>query len=140
VSKGKIWVAAWLALAAILVVGAVNRTAAKLGPETSEDDSSTEISAGLIETRYGRVLVADAEQLILQTDDASELIVEGQPWAYALAQGFTCQPDEIVAVTGYDEEDEFKATWIGTASGVGIMLRDANGRPAWAGQGRGRSG
>lgn len=140
VSKGKLWLAAWLALAAVLVIGAVNRTAAKLGPEAGEGGAAGVNGAGLGETRRGRVLVANAEQLVLQTDDGGELTVEGQPWAYALAQGFTCQPDEVVTVIGYFEEDEFKASWIGTASGAGITLRDVNGRPAWAGQGRGRGG
>ena len=74
--------------------------------------------------------------LVVQTVDGGELIVEGQPWAYALEWGFTCQPGEAISLTGYFENDEFKAMQLTTASGAAITLRGADGRPGWAGQGR----
>ena len=72
------------------MVGAVYRTSSQLGSETDEETeiTGTEIYRGTVQT-------VDAEMLVVQTVDGSELIVEGQPWAYAVDRDFTCQPGEV---------------------------------------------
>jgi len=56
---------------------------------------------------------------------------------YMQNQGFWLKEGETVAMTGYWEDDEFKAMTITRESdGETIVLRDSTGRPAWSGQGR----
>lgn len=138
-NKRMIWGIAWLALAAVLIGGAVNRTSAKLGSEGAENGrAESEAAVVGMQMITGTALTVDGETLVIRTDNGAEVIVEGQPWAYALGQGFTCQPGEAVTLLGYPEADEFKAVQITAASGAGVTLRGPDGRPMWAGQGRGR--
>jgi len=137
-NKRLMWGIVWLALAVVLVGGAINRTSAKLGSgEAVTGSSESEAAAGGMQTIHGTVLTVDGEMLVVRTDGEAEVIVEGQPWAYALGQGFTCQPGETVTLLGYPEADEFKAVQIATSSGAGVTLRGPDGAPMWAGRGRG---
>ena len=62
------------------------------------------------------------------------------PSFYRESQGFVLKLGENVRVSGYWEDDEFKAAQIESLdSGESIVLRDVSGRPMWAGQGRGKN-
>ncbi len=138
-TKRLIWGIAWLGLAVVLVSGAINRTSAKLGSgEVVTGSSESEAVAVDMQTIHGTALTVDGEMLVVRTDGETEVIVEGQPWAYALGQGFACRPGETVTLLGYPEVDEFKAVQITTSSGAEVTLRGPDGAPMWAGRGLGR--
>jgi hypothetical protein len=98
------------------------------------DDAAT---VNLTRTVQASVIAADDSVLTLAQDGGAELLVEGQPWAFALAEGFIAQVGEAVAVSGFDADGEFKATRLENLStGQVVILRDEAGRPGWAGHGR----
>ena len=74
--------------------------------------------------------------MVVVTEGGEEVTVGTGP-GYMEAQGFTLQAGETVLVQGYWEDGEFKAAQITRmGDGEAIALRDAGGRPAWAGAGR----
>jgi hypothetical protein len=84
----------------------------------------------------GRITAINGDEMRVATTDG-EVLVEGQPWQYALGQGFTAQVGDEMRLSGYDEDDEFKVGWLENLStGYGVMLRDETGRPGWAGRSR----
>jgi hypothetical protein len=90
------------------------------------------------ETHTGDVVQApgDGEELLIETGAGQELMVGTGPLDLA-AQGFTLQAGEQVQVQGYWEAGEFKAAQLTRlADGQTLTLRDAYGRPVWAGGGR----
>ena len=63
-----------------------------------------------------------------------------QLWMLQVAVHPVLQIGQDVRVSGYWEDDEFKATLLeNLTTGHHIVLRDATGRPMWAGQGRGKN-
>jgi len=85
-------------------------------------------------------LVVETNELVIETASGERIQVGLGPSAYREAQGFVLQGGENVRVTGFWEDDEFKATELeNQTTGQSIVLRDATGRPMWAGQGRGRN-
>jgi hypothetical protein len=91
-----------------------------------------------LETIEGSVVETD--ELVIETASGEIVQVGLGPSAYREAQGFVVQTGESVRVSGYWEDDEFKATELeNQTTGQSIVLRDASGRPMWAGQGRGRN-
>lgn len=79
-------------------------------------------------------------ELVIETDDGEELTIGTGP-SYMAAQGFALQTGERVQVHGYWEGSELKATQITRmADGQILQLRDAYGRPAWAGAGSNNQG
>jgi len=84
--------------------------------------------------------VAQAEELVLDLGNGQTLQVGLGPSHYRESQGFTLQVGDRVRVSGYEEDGEFKAGVVEKVdTGERIVLRDATGRPLWAGQGRGRN-
>lgn len=82
-------------------------------------------------------VVRETVELVIETTDGEMVQVGLGPSSYREAQGFSLNLGDQVRVTGYWEGDEFKATGIeNLTTGAQIMLRDALGRPMWAGQGR----
>jgi len=82
----------------------------------------------------------DGGDLVIETSEGEELTVGTGPM-YMASQGFTLQAGEPVQVRGYWEDGEFKAAQVTRlADGQTITLRDALGRPAWAGAGRNAQG
>jgi len=82
----------------------------------------------------------DATALVVHTDDGQEIVVDGRAWRYLLEQGFQAAAGERVRLVGFYENDRFEAgevTNLGT--GQDLLIRDENGRPLWAGRGRGGS-
>lgn len=73
--------------------------------------------------------------MIIETTDGQVLVGTGP--GYLQEQGFNLAVGDAVQVSGYFEEDEFKAATITRlADGEAIALRDEFGRPMWSGAGR----
>jgi hypothetical protein len=100
------------------------------GPEWSTEHSDWQTIAG-------EVTVADNE-LTVATDEGDILVGLGQAW-YREDAGFVVEVGDEVRVHGFYEDGEFKAGTVENLStGQQIQLRDATGRPAWAGRGNGQ--
>ncbi len=107
------------------------------GPDTGTGNQAAETYAEPVDwtTITGSVLVADSE-LTVQTEDGEVLVGLGQSW-YREEQGFQVSAGDEVRVEGYEEDGEFKAGSVKNLStGATITLRDATGRPMWAGRGQ----
>jgi len=73
--------------------------------------------------------------MIVETD-SGELLVGTGP-GYLQEQGFDLAAGDAVQVSGFFEDDEFKAVTITRLSdGESVALRDEFGRPMWSGAGR----
>ena len=83
-------------------------------------------------------VVSVADDLVeIQTTTDEVIPFEGQPLRFAVGQGFIPKVDDAVAISGFDEDGEFKIGQVtNLSSGVSVTLRDASGRPGWAGGGR----
>ena len=116
--------------------GQSNATGERLGRNAN---SPVEHEAGALETVRGVVIVSDSE-ILVRTGDGSEVLVGlGQAW-YREQANFTVAVGDEVSVVGFHEDGEFKAVTVENLStGASITLRDATGRPAWAGQGNRRN-
>jgi hypothetical protein len=89
-------------------------------------------------TLSGTVLSVNEDEVVVEIDDASQIVIEGRAWSFAQQQGFTLNAGDAVTVTGFYEDGEFKVGQIDlTARQTTIALRDENGRPMWSGQGQG---
>ena len=89
-------------------------------------------------TLRGHVLVSpdSGSDLVIQTPEGEEIQVGTGP-GWMAAQGFVLTVGDELTPLGFCEDGEFKASEISRESdGATITLRDASGRPAWAGQGR----
>jgi hypothetical protein len=93
------------------------------------------------QTITGEVTVADSvadSELTVATDEGEILVGLGQAW-YREDAGFIVEVGDEVRVHGFYEDGEFKAGTVENLStGQEIQLRDATGRPAWAGRGNGQ--
>ena len=83
-------------------------------------------------------VVSVADDLVEIESAAGEVIpFEGQPLSFAQGQGFSLKLGDAVTLAGYDENGEFKIGKVTNLNGgVSVTLRDASGRPGWAGRGR----
>jgi hypothetical protein len=83
-------------------------------------------------------VVSVADGLVEIATAAGDVIpLEGRPLSFAQEQGFSLQVGEPVGLTGFDENGEFKIGQLTSlGSGASITLRDASGRPGWAGRGQ----
>lgn len=83
-------------------------------------------------------VISVADDLIEIRTTAGDVIpFEGRPLSFALEQGFGLKVGEAVALSGFDENGEFKLSKVTSlGSGASITLRDASGRPGWAGRGQ----
>jgi hypothetical protein len=144
----------FVGLIAVLLIGAINRTNSKM---RSSDDHSTEQersqngqgnqgsgnasneSANLMwETCQGIAIDVTESELLVQSDSGDQLLIGGKAWSYVQEQRFLIQTGDQISVTGFYENDEFKVNSIdNTVSAQSIIIRESNGRPMWAGRGRG---
>ncbi len=85
-------------------------------------------------TTSGVITTANEETLVVDTPDGP-IIIEGRAWSYAQQQAFLPDVGARLSLAGFYEDGEFKVTWLAdTATGQRLTLRDASGRPAWAGR------
>jgi hypothetical protein len=84
-------------------------------------------------------VVIETTELVIETPAGETVQVGLGPSHYRDAQGFALDVGVQVQVSGYWEDGEFKASQVTNLdTGDSITLRDASGRPMWAGQGRGQ--
>ena len=90
-------------------------------------------------TVEGTVTNLEAGMLTISTENGGTLEIADQPWRFAQEQGFTTDVSHRIAVTGfYEDGQEFEVGHITDLStGESVALREENGRPLWAGRGRG---
>jgi hypothetical protein len=92
-------------------------------------------------TLQGTVASVDSNALVVQTRDGEQVTVENRAWWFAQDQGFSAQVGDEVRLTGFYEGDELEVGQIDDiTTGQTVLVRDENGRPLWAGQGRGSGG
>ena len=86
----------------------------------------------------GVVTAVSEEALMIETDVGESMVIEGRAWSYMQEQGFAIQQGDLVKFEGFYEDGEFKVSQIENLNtGEGLVLRDASGRPSWAGGGKG---
>lgn len=162
----KIFVGALLVgLITVLIVGAINRTEAKLGNGEGGN-------GGHGQGRYGQQVTGDAGRrgngnvgqqgtgvgqaamsewitvngtvtsvsttgLVVETATGETVNVTGRAWSLAQAQGYAPRPGDSITLVGFSENGTFQVGRITLpATGQTIAVRDENGRPLWAGRGR----
>ncbi len=89
-------------------------------------------------TLKGIVVQVDANALVVEDDSGGLVTVENRPWWFAQEQGFVAGVRDEVTLTGFYENGEFEVGQLGNlTSGMAVEIREASGRPGWAGRGRG---
>jgi len=89
-------------------------------------------------TLTGTVTSVDETTMVVTATTGQEISVTNRAWSFAQEQGFTVQAGEQVTLTGFYDGDAFEAGQItNETTSQSVQLRDENGRPMWAGQGRG---
>lgn len=100
---------------------------------------STEPQPENIEWQTIEGVVVETEEVVIATALNETVQVGMGPSHYRDAQGFVLAVGNRVQVSGYWESGEFKAAEVENLdTGDRITLRNASGRPMWAGQGRGQ--
>jgi hypothetical protein len=90
------------------------------------------------DTYSGVVTDVTADVLTIETDNGGIIQVDGRSWSYTQDLGFILYQGDLVEFEGFYEDGEFKVTSLENLStGESITLRDADGRPAWSGGGKG---
>lgn len=86
----------------------------------------------------GQVSSLDNAALVVTTASGEIVEIADRAWMYAQEQGFMPQVGDDLTLTGfYETGDRLEVTHIeNLTSGSGLVLRDENGRPMWAGRGR----
>lgn len=89
-------------------------------------------------TSFAGTVISAAPGLVeVETPAGAIIPFEGRPLSYALEQGFALTPGDAVLLHGFDEDGEFKLGQVDNlTTGAFVTLRDAAGRPGWAGRGR----
>ncbi len=88
-------------------------------------------------TIEGLVQSVDANALVVKTASGEQVTVENRSWWFAQEQGFSAQAGDRVMLQGFYEGDDFETVSItNLTSGQSASLREAGGRPLWAGRGR----
>jgi hypothetical protein len=153
-----------IGLIGILVIGAINRTNSKTGNTEARGQGrgrGNEVttyainggqgqggygqgrgSAGQAQvveglTLQGTVVSVDNTTLLVRTSSGEQVTVENRPWQYALGANFSAQVGDQVTLTGYYQSGVFEVSQMNNlTNGKSVVLRDATGRPGWAGRGQ----
>lgn len=89
-------------------------------------------------TLQGTVSAVDANLLEITTSNGKVIVVENRAWWFAQEQGITLAVGDPVSLVGFYEDSDFEAGSITSlATSQTVSLRDADGRPLWAGRGNG---
>lgn len=85
----------------------------------------------------GAVSSVDADALTVNLDSGELILVEGRAWSFTQEMGFTAEAGDRVALDGFFEDGDFEVGELtNLTSGQKVLLREASGRPLWAGRGR----
>jgi len=88
------------------------------------------------ETLAGVALSLDGD-LLLRTSSGDEVLVGLGPLTYQARADFALTVGDELSVLGFHEDGEFKAGTVeNLTTGQTLLLRDATGRPMWAGNGQ----
>lgn len=140
----------------VLIAGAVLRTNARAGdgsaaevgrgggvrgeqPITGKGQGVplADLTAGDWQVISGTVTSVADDLVEIQTVAGAVIPFEGRPLSFAAEQGFALAVGDAVTLSGFEENGAFtigKVTKLSDNSSV--VLRDASGRPGWAGRGR----
>lgn len=147
--KRLFWWSLYAALVAVLLAGAVNRTASILDGDNQNrnvhPNGSNQTGGGLqsatgqgqatareIFTLEGRLLNASSQGLTIVLLDGQQVELSRRAWRYAQGFGFTCQPGDALWLDGFYEHDRFEVIKISNPrSGQSVTLRDSLGNPLW---------
>lgn len=90
----------------------------------------------------GDVMAVTTDLLLVMNTSGKEIVIENRAWWYAQEQGFFADVGDQVELAGfYDNNGVFEVSWIANrALGSEVQIRDAGGRPNWAGGNGGRGG
>lgn len=84
----------------------------------------------------GSVIKINSSMILVETEDGSEIVIEGRTLLFMQNSGFVTSIGNTLLITGFYEDDEYKvATIVDQTTGETIVVRDAGGRPGWAGNG-----
>jgi hypothetical protein len=87
-------------------------------------------------TMQGEVVSAADDLVEIKAATGEVIPFDGRPLSFAREQGFSLKVGDAVKLDGFDENGEFKIGQVTSlGSGASITLRDASGRPGWAGRG-----
>jgi hypothetical protein len=123
--------------------GAGNSTSAGngngAGQGSGQANNNTETTAIYDwEILEGTVTVTGSE-LTVDTGETEVVVGLGQAW-YREEASFEVEVGDQVRVEGYEEDSEFKAGTVeNLTTNTTVTLRDATGRPMWAGRGNGQN-
>jgi hypothetical protein len=96
-------------------------------------------------TLDGVVLSVDSDELVVQTTDGQEILIDGRPWQFTQEQALAVQVGDQVTLLGFYEDVDpstssghsFEVGQIyNISSGQTVTIREDSGRPLWAGGGR----
>ncbi len=137
--KKAFWTFILVGVIAILVLGAVNRTQARVG-ESSESDTVAqgEGETHLWLTRTGVVSSKDSERLLVEMESGESIEIGERAWEFAQQAGFSAQPGDVLQLVGFEEGDAFEVGALTNLTNPqNLQIRDPEtGRPVWAGRGR----
>ncbi len=86
----------------------------------------------------GTVTEFTGEEIVVETEDGQTVSVGGRPWSYAQEQQFGVQVGDRLRLHGFYEGEELEVGRMeNQRSGASVQVRDADGRPMWAGRGNG---
>lgn len=109
------------------------------GSGSNGGQGEVQIPADQWETLEGTVTALTNNGIILQTISGAPLAVSFGRADFWQGQSVTFAAGDAVTLLGFWQGDQFSPGQVTkTATGERIMLRDPNGRPLWAGPGRGQ--
>ena len=109
------------------------------GQTTNPNPGTPQANITQTVTIAGVVQSFDGVGLSVITDDGAPLWVQLGQSRYVSAQGVTFTANDHITATGFYENGQFQAiSVVNDTTGQTLTLRDASGRPLWAG-GNGRS-
>ena len=88
-------------------------------------------------TLQGSIASVDLAEAVLINTESGQIVLEGRALSFAVSQGFTAQEGDEMLLAGFYEGTDFEIVQLtNQTSQQVIQLREASGRPLWAGGGR----
>ncbi len=136
-------VVGFIGLVAILIMGGILRTRTVTGAtgiteSTSETNLAvnpiSEIVSSELITIEGVVQNQDDESLTILSDTAESILIDGRSFRYLSENSIQINVGDRVSLSGFYGNGTFEVSKItNLTSGGALMLRGADGHPAWAG-------